>query len=447
MTKKKIKLKPKNFILELIKQQVKPALGCTEIGIVALAAAKAAKMLPNRFASANVKISTCIYRNDIRVGVPKLGICGISTIAAAGFILKNPEKKLSCIDDLNSKNIPLVKKLGSSKKITIKIDYSAESVYTYVEAMDIKRNVAKVLIAGAHDHIVSAKLNGKETIKSSNKKSAISSDINFDEHVNDMSLEQVYNCIKKMTISDLKFLDANIKMNNKICNFGLKHYERGSLTEALLKADKAKNKHCGFLKSQWINKVILHTCAGVEARMYGNNYPVMTSANSGDHGLTVSIPLSVYAKINKISNLKLFQALLFAHYVTWYIKSHVGHLCGMCGCAVAAAPGAVCGIAYQLGWSWKKINDLLNAHLCSQLGIMCDGAKPSCAYKCINAILNGYLALTIVEHNGKILSKDGVVYKDVDKTIKNYKFISRKTLKSLADTAVQMLDNMQKLHD
>jgi L-cysteine desulfidase len=75
----------------------------------------------------------------------------------------------------------------------------------------------------------------------------------------------------------------------------------------------------------------------------------MTSANSGDHGLTVFIPLSVHAKIIKLSKVKLLQSLLFAHYITWYIKSHVGHLCGMCGCSIAAGPGAICGIAYQLG--------------------------------------------------------------------------------------------------
>lgn len=437
---------PKKFILELIKQQVQPALGCTEIGIVTLAAAKAGQLLSGKITSAEVKVSTCIYRNDERVGVPRLGICGISTIAAAGFILKNPEKKLDCISSLDKEKIKLAKALGASNKIKIKIDYNAKPVYTFVKAIDSKNNVATVLIEDAHNNIVSAKLNGKETLKINNKSCTVAScRINFDKHAEDMTLEEVYKTIKTMKLSDLLFLEDGIKMNDAICNFGLKHPYKKSITEALLRVSKNSKNLFGFANNHWTSKAILATCAGVEARMYGSTLPVMTSANSGDHGLTVFIPLSVHAKTIKLSKIKLLQSLLFAHYITWYIKSHVGHLCGMCGCSIAAGPGAICGIAYQLGWSWNKINDVLNAHLCSQINIMCDGAKPSCAYKCINTLINGFFAMHLVAANGQIRSNDGIVYKKVEQTIKNYQFISQNTLKNISDTSVHTLERMKKL--
>lgn len=442
---KKLNFNPKNFILELTKQQVQPALGCTEIGIVVLAAAKAAQLLSGKIASAEVKVSTCIYRNDERVGVPRLGICGIATIAAAGFVLKNPEKKLDCISSLDKEKIKLAKALGASNKIKVTIDYDAKPVYTFVKAVDNKKNVATVLIEDAHHNIVSAKLNGKETLKTKNKSCTVAScGINFDKHVDDMPLEKVYQTIKTMKLQDLLFLEEGIKMNDVICNFGLKHPYKNSLTEALLRVNKNGKNLFGFAYNHWTTKVILATCAGVEARMYGSTLPVMTSANSGDHGLTVFIPLSVHAKAIKLPKIKLLQSLLFAHYITWYIKSHVGHLCGMCGCSIAAGPGAICGLAYQLGWSWNKINDVLNAHLCSQINVMCDGAKPSCAYKCVNTLINGFFAMHLVAANGKIQSKDGIVYKNVEQTIKNYQFVSQKTLKNISDTSVKMLDNMRK---
>ena len=446
MSKSKINFNPKNFIIELTKQQVQPALGCTEIGIVSLATAKAAKLLPGKLASALVKVSTCIYRNDVRVGVPKLGICGIPTIAAAGFVLKNPEKKLGCIADANAKDLIEIRKLGASKKIIVNIDYNAQPVFTYVKAKDLKNNVATVLIEGAHDNIVSAKLNGKETIKISSKHSTVAScGVNFDDHVDDIPLEKIYQLCKSMLMVDLKFLIPGIKMNEEICKYGLKHYKNGWITKSFIQMKQIKNKSRGlFNNDSTLYSVLLNVCSAVEARMYGCDYPVMTSANSGDHGLTVSLTLITYAKIKKIPMLKLLQGLLFAHYLTWYIKSHVGHLCGMCGCTIAAAPGAICGIAFLNNWSWKQINNLLNAHLCSQSNILCDGAKPSCAYKCINAILNGYLAFQMVKNNGYILSKDGIVYHNVEETIKNYQYISSRTLKNIVNATVQMLDHIQK---
>ena len=244
---KKLNFNPKNFILELTKQQVQPALGCTEIGIVVLAAAKAAQLLSGKIASAEVKVSTCIYRNDERVGVPRLGICGIATIAAAGFVLKNPEKKLDCISSLDKEKIKLAKALGASNKIKVTIDYDAKPVYTFVKAVDSKKNVATVLIEDAHHNIVSAKLNGKETLKTKNKSCTVAScGINFDKHVDDMPLEKVYQTIKTMKLQDLLFLEEGIKMNDVICNFGLKHPYKNSLTEALLRVNKNGKNLFGF---------------------------------------------------------------------------------------------------------------------------------------------------------------------------------------------------------
>lgn len=435
----------KNFIIELAKNQIQLSYGCTEIGIVALACAKAGQLLPGKLKEATVKVSTSIYRNDVGVGVPNLGKCGMYAIAAAGFVLKTPEKKLSIVNDLTTEKISLVKKIAESGKIKIRIDYNAKPIYTLVEACDDRGNKALVKIEDYHDNITMAKLNGKETIKKAHNKSLASCGLNFDDHNNDIDLEEIYNFIKKLTINDVSFLREGIKVNNDAVKWGKKYAHPTSITNTLINISNDKYNY--YKKNSWTNQILINVGAAIEARLFGDQIKVMTVANSGSHGIVIFVTLSTYAKLFKVNELKLLQSILFAQYITWYIKSNIGHLCAMCGSAFAAAPSAICGIAFQRGWSWKKINDLLNTHLCVLNNVACDGAKPSCAYKACNSLLNGFFSLNVIDHNGRVSPNDGIVCKNVEDTIKNYKFLSQKTSEIITNTTMKILDDMSKKID
>ncbi|MCQ2747960.1 MAG: hypothetical protein MJ223_01675 [Mycoplasmoidaceae bacterium] len=224
------KLTKKEFLLALIHQQVQPALGCTEIGIVSLAAAKASSLLKGKFKTAIVYTSPYVFRNDSRVGVPRMGRCGMPTIAAAGIILKNPVKKLSCLDDLTPKTIAQAKDLGESGAIDVRVDYKSHPVYTRVEAKDDKGNVACVTIQYKHDNIISARLNGKETLDPSEVSGECSSGYDFDEHVDDLTIADSYNECKKLQLKDLKFLNDGIKMNQTVVDEGYAHPDEIALT-------------------------------------------------------------------------------------------------------------------------------------------------------------------------------------------------------------------------
>ena len=214
------KLDKKCFILGAIKGTVQLAYGCTEIGIVSLACAQAGVMLKSKLKKADVFVSTCVYRNDSMVGVPLLGICGIPTIAAVGFVLKNPEKKLSCTSDLTKRTILEVKKLGASGKIKIKVNYSAPPIYTKVVAVDCKNNKIEVIIENSHSNIASAKFNGKETIKNVIKKDfrhgPVNKSINYDLLVDNVPIEKAYSVCKTFSEKDLSFLINTCKVNKKI---------------------------------------------------------------------------------------------------------------------------------------------------------------------------------------------------------------------------------------
>jgi len=455
MAKKSIeKLSDKEFLFALTKDQVQPALGCTEIGIVSLAAAKAATLLTGKLVSATVYVSLYVYRNDARVGVPRLGLCGMKSIAAAGLILANPQKKLACLDDLTPATIKKALAYGvpSNKTVEIVVDHDAEPVYTRCVATDDKGNVADVLITGSHDNIVSAKLNNKETIVNTQKVSAkekldkvVKKELSWDDLNDRLTIKQAYDIIRKSKESELEFLMEGVNMNQKVVDEGLKNPDPTSITKVWKEMIDANDKTFGYSKDNWTSgKVMLATAAAVDARMYGCPLPVMSSSRSGDHGLTVTIPQQVYAKAFNIPKLKMLQAIMLADYICWKIKSKVGHLCGMCGSALAAGCGTLAGIAYQKGWSWEKINMAMNFHMTSQCGVTCDGAKPSCSLKIMASLMAGFTALGFVEQGGNIADRNGFICKDFDQTLRNMGIISRHTQEKTVVSVCEIMNWMSK---
>lgn len=234
MKKTKCKMSKKEYLLKLLKQQVQPALGCTEIGIVSMAAAKAGKLLPGKVVKATVTVSPYVYRNDGRVGVPKLGRCGMKIITAAGLLLKNPEKKLNCLDDLTPAIKAQAMKLGAinNPAINEKVDYKAHPVYTKVTAFDAKGNKAEVIIQYMHDNIISAKLNGKETLKTGKKAGAGAGDeIDFDKLVDCLSFKDAYALCKTLTKKDIGFLKEGVLLNQVVRLEGLKKPDPQSISK------------------------------------------------------------------------------------------------------------------------------------------------------------------------------------------------------------------------
>lgn len=438
----------KEFLITLVKNQVMPALGCTEIGIVSLACAKASSLLKSNLASAKVTVSPYVFRNDARVGVPRLGRCGMKVIAAAGLILKNPEKKLACLDSLTPKTIEESRKLGDleNNTISVDVDYASHPVYTKCEASDDQGNRTEVVIQYSHDNIISAKLNGKETLDPSEIVGETGGeDFDFDAKVDELSFEDAYKICKTLELEELAWLDEGVDMNNRVVQEGLEHPEKTALSNCFIKMMNTKNNEYGFLSSNWTTKILASVCYAVDARMYGCPLPVMTSSRSGDHGLTVSIPQYIYNKEFKTSRETYLRALMFAHFVTWKIKSKVGHLCGMCGSVVGAGAGTICGLAFQKDWDYAKINNLLNMYLVSESGIICDGAKPSCSWKILCALSSGFLCMAIADQEGSLEHKDGIVHKSSEETLNNLGKYSRTTQDSIIVNVVDLLNAMNKI--
>jgi L-cysteine desulfidase len=293
----------KNLFLSQIKQLIKPAYGCTEIGTVALSVAKASSLIENKIKKINVVISDYIYRNLVNVGVPKLGFCGIDFIVASAAILKNPEDKLNILIKLNSSRKKEAEVLLNKKNITLTHTSNVNPIYCKTEITDLKNNKATVIIEYEHDTFSLVKLNNKVISSYKNK----STDKQTNNMFSKLSLEDIIKNVKSLQLKDLTFLNEGIDMNNEIANYGLKHYSKSNYTKSI------KNNN---LINKAYEPILITLTAGIEARMNGCELPVMSSCGSGDHGLTISIPLFSFAKKNKIAKLSFYQSLALAHLIT-----------------------------------------------------------------------------------------------------------------------------------
>jgi L-cysteine desulfidase len=207
------------FLKSLLKNLTTPAYGCTEIGVVAYACATTSVTLKAAIAKADVYVSPYIYRNDANVGVPHMGKVGIETIAAAGFVVKQPKNKLAVLSTITEKQCQQAKALAKKNIINVHIDLHCDPVFVKVVATDKNNNVCDVLIEGQHDVIKRVKLNNTivNQQEASNKKEAGK----FKFNVNEISLNDIYQCVSNAKLEELKFLNKGIQMNHKIMQHGL----------------------------------------------------------------------------------------------------------------------------------------------------------------------------------------------------------------------------------
>lgn len=436
-------MKKREYILSKINNLVKAACGCTEIGVIALVCAQAKKHLPSKIVSVELQVSQFIYKNVARVGVPKVGHCGIGMIACCGIVLAKPQLGLNIMSDIRQSQIEAAKKLCDSKIVKILLDKESDPVFAKAIMHDDKNNKIEVLIEKQHDNVVYTKLNNKiidndlsfEKETKQEEETIEIGDSHFSE--DDISIGEIMEAIKTFKLDELEFLQAGINMNQDISDYGFKNNKANFLSEIYINHIKTSTN------ITWKEKVIAALSSAIDARMEGSPLPVMCSSNSGDHGLTVFIPINVYAKEHDISKLLTLQALSFAHIITAIIKQKIGDLSAYCGTAIAATTGAIAGIGFLRGYTDSEVNNLINLMICSTGGVLCDGAKLSCSYKAISAINNGFLAMEFVENKGKIKHLEGINSKNARETINNLGNISQKVKNQTNSAIVDVMNEME----
>jgi len=410
--------------IEILKEELVPAMGCTEPIAIAYAAATAKETLGEPVLQASVYISGNIIKNVKSVVVPHTdGQRGIKAAVAAGIIAGNAEKKLEVLSYVIQDQIDQLPAFIENTPIEV---FHAQTPHVfYIEVqLQGKNNSSSVRIVDAHTNITSIVKNGVSLYEG---KEIPRSEKQTDR--NCLSVEQIVAFADVVNIEDVKsILERQIEYNMQIAEEGLRQNYGANIGKVLMQSDGG-NLFC---------KMRAYAAAGSDARMNGCELPVIINSGSGNQGLTTSLPVIIYAREKGYSHEELLRALCVANLITIHLKSGIGRLSAYCG-VVSAGCGAASGVAYLMGGRYDMIAHTIVNTLAMDSGIVCDGAKASCAAKIASAVDAGLLGLTMYQHGNEFFGGDGIVKKGVENTIRNVGRLARDGMRQTDEEIIRLM--------
>lgn len=389
--------------IQILNEELVPAMGCTEPIAIAYAAAKARDVLGTFPESVIVKCSGNMIKNARCVTVPNTGdLFGIEASAIIGILAGKSHRKLEVINEVSEEAIIKTHELIQSDYCKVEFLDSEIELHIIVDVFN-KEESASIEIKHAHDNISSIIKDGEAIFKleeDSNKYLGVFIDRSI------LSVEKIYEFANTMNIDDVKeLLDNQMKYNIDIAEEGLKGSYGVGIGKVILEAGNSLT-----------NKVKAYTAAASEARMSGCSLPVMTNSGSGNSGMTISVPLIIYAREKNISKELLYRALVFANLINIHQKAGIGRLSAFCG-AVTSGCASGAGITYLEGGSLEQINKTINNTLANISGIVCDGAKASCAAKIATSLDAAMMSHSLAMINRGYSANTGILKEDIEETI------------------------------
>lgn len=392
--------------IEILKEELVPAMGCTEPIAIAYAAAKARDVLGSMPKSMTLYVSGNIVKNVKSVIVPNTnGLKGIASAAVAGIVGGKADKILEVISEVTEEQKQQMRTFLEECSIDIKPAEGEEALDIHVILNDEEQR-ASVRISGYHTNIVLIEKNGEILYKAGEVQATEEVSL-ADKSL--LTIREIVEFANIVAIEDVKeILERQITYNMAIAEEGLKNSWGANVGSVLLE------RHGDDLRT----KAKAYAAAGSDARMSGCELPVIINSGSGNQGMTASLPVIIYAKGYQKTEEELYRALVVSNLVTIHQKSGIGRLSAYCG-AISAGCGAGCGIAYLLGGDYRTVAHTLINSVAIVSGIVCDGAKPSCAGKIASAVDAGIFGYEMVLSGQKFYSGDGLVSKGVEKTLVN----------------------------
>ena len=410
--------------VQILKEELVPAMGCTEPIALAYAAAVAKKTLGGMPDKVIVGASGSIIKNVKSVIVPNTGhLKGIPAAVAAGIVAGDPEKELEVISSVTPVQILEMKKFMEETEIGV-VHIDNGITFDILITLHKGPSICKVRIANYHTNIVLIEKDG-EILKQLDA-------VGEEESLTDRSLlnmEDIWDFINTVDTADIKeTLDRQIKYNWAIAEEGLVNDYGANIGKILLKS----------AGSDLALKAKAMAAAGSDARMNGCELPVIIDSGSGNQGITVSVPVIVYAKELGVSKDTMYRALALSNLTSIHQKTPIGRLSAYCG-AVNAGAGAGAGIAYLCGGGYEEvIHTVVNA-LAIVSGIVCDGAKASCAAKIASSIEAGIFGYSMYSQGQQFLDGDGIVTKGVEATLKNVGRLGKKGMKETNKEIIKIM--------
>lgn len=406
-------------LIALIRQEVVPALGCTEPIAVALAVAKACEILREAgFEPETLKaeVSANILKNGMGVGIPGTGMVGLHIAVALAAVCGKSEYRLEVLKDLGPESVAKAKELVEQGKVSIERSHTAEKLYVLATAVS-GGHTAEAVVSGSHDTITAISLDGRELecvqhTPADGTSEEAASELDPDLAKN-ITVRQIVDFALETPIEKLEFIMDSVKLNKALSDEGLNHRYGLQIGRTI------NNRiHSTVYGDTILAYAMARTAAASDARMAGCTLPAMSNSGSGNQGITVTMPVIAVAEKTGASREQLIRALTLAHLVAIHIKGHLGRLSALCGCVIAST-GSSCGIVYLRGGGYEQICSAIKNMIGNITGMVCDGAKEGCAMKVASGVACSMQSAILALDGICISANDGIIEKDIEKTIAN----------------------------
>ncbi len=443
-------------IIALIQREVVPAIGCTEPVAVALCVAKATEVLGKCPETITARLSANILKNAMGVGIPGTGMIGLPIAIALGALKGKSEYGLEVLKDITPESVEEGKQMIAGQGIKIELKDGIEEKL-YIEVVcSADGDEATAIISGGHTNFVYAERNGQVLFDHRTKTGA-----EADTEEVDLNLSKVYDFATTTPLDEIRFILEAKRLNlqaaersfkgaeadteevdlnlSKVYDFAtttpldeirfileakrlnLQAAERsfkGNYGHELGKTLQSSRSEQSIMGSNTFTHILSYTSAACDARMAGAMIPVMSNSGSGNQGIAATLPVVVFAEENHKTEEELIRALVLSHLTAIYIKQNLGRLSALCGCVVAAT-GSSCGITYLMGGEYKQVAYAVQNMIANLTGMICDGAKPSCALKLTSGVSTAVFSAILAMEGKCVTSVEGIIEDNVDFSIRN----------------------------
>ena len=396
-------------IIALIKREVVPAIGCTEPAAVALCTAYATEALGARPERIDVRLSANMLKNAMGVGIPGTGMTGLPIAVALGALIGKSSYQLEVLKDVCPQAVRDAKAWLAAHPLSIGLTHESDEVL-YIEVVcAAEGREAKAVIARDHTRLVFLQGPCAQPVDLRASLDTRSQDTEDEE----LTLRRVYEFATTAPLEDLEFIDESRRLNEAAAEEALKGNYGHELGKTL-----SRPLGKGIMGESIFSHILSATSSACDARMAGAMIPVMSNSGSGNQGIAATLPVVVFARENHNTEEELTRALILSHLTAIYIKQSLGRLSCLCGCVVAST-GSSCGITYLMGGGYEQISYSVKNMIANLAGMVCDGAKPSCALKVSSGVSTAVLSAMLAVQNHSVSSVEGLIEDDVDRCIHN----------------------------
>lgn len=434
-------------ILSLIKREVVPATGCTEPVAVALATAMASSLLIRHnsihdLQQISVLLSSNVLKNALGVGIPGTGMIGLPIAVALGAVIADPDKKLTVLDGFDEKQLSTAKEIVERNIINISVKPgNVDKLYIEIIISTTQGEEGRAVIAGTHTNFIEASLNGapvqihtsapqQQTTNKQNEPAAAPEEPQ-------LTFDIVYDFAMQMPLEKIEFIMEAAKLNQAVSEASMKtSYGHG--VGRMIKGEMGLK----YLGSNSLTNMLSATSAACDARMDGAPLTVMSNSGSGNQGITATLPVLTFAKEQNATYEQTVRALMLSNLMVIYIKQKLGRLSALCGCVVAST-GASCGLTYLMGGDRRQTGYAIKNMVGNITGMLCDGAKPSCSLKVSSGVSTAMFSALLAMENHVVTSNEGVVDKDIDRTVDNLTNIGKEGMNATDQLVLQIMTSKQ----